>query len=253
MEKEVPVMAVKKALDLLETLHLGASPHEGMQLSEIARQMGMHANSARNILKTMIVCGYVEQNAVSRYLPGPKCRQMGSLNRLTSGGGASLVKGVMEAFTERTGEAGVYTTLLGGRRVVVSTIDPKRAVKVDRASIDSENIYKRPTGRIMAAYASPAELEQIIAIHGMPGASWDGISDKAALKAALAELREKGECVMPPEGEIVGIAVPVLDKDGSLLGSAGCYAPLFRCPEEKVKEILADLKLCAKDLGRIDN
>lgn len=245
MKKPVPVMAVKKAFDLLEILHFGSpDDHGGMPLAEVARIMGMKPNSARNILKTMIFCGYVEQTSSSKYLPGPKCRQMGILNRAAGKSGADCVNAILKEMTERLGEASVFTVLVGGNRVIVGTVEANREIKIDRATIHSGSVFRTPTGRILAAFSSPAALAQIIERHGLPGDVWDGIDTVEKLDQALAKVREEGRC-LTVEGEVRGFALPVYGRDGQFAGAIGCYAPAFRCPPEKQAEIVSQLKIHA--------
>jgi len=248
MEKEVPVMAVKKAFDLLETLHSPAAINGGMPLSEIARLMGMPANSARNILKTMLVCGYVEQGSDSRYLPGYKCLQMGRLDRMLSHEGVERIQRLLTEATAKLGEATVFTTLMGGNRVVVCSVEANRDIKVSQATILSESIFLRPTGRVLAAFASPAELSQILLNHGLPGASWEGIDSEGKLKAALDRIRESGETVDRGE-EVIGFASPAFGRNGAFIGAIGCYAPLFRCPDSKIASLFEELKRTAAKIG----
>jgi len=252
MKKEVPVMAVKKALNLLEILHIGGLPDSGMHLSDIARHMDMPANSARNILKTLVVCGYVEQAADTRYLPGPSCRHMGRLNRVLSPDQSRQVQEILQHITDTVGEATVYTVLLGGNRVLVGTAEPDREVRVNQAVVVSESIFMRPTGRILAAYASQAELDRILIKHGLPGAIWNGIRTRSELARALSHIRETGECI-EPSGEVLGMACPVFDSDQHFTGALGCHAPLFRCTAKKQKQILDELKKNAETLGNVTN
>ncbi len=252
MEKEVPVMAVKKALDLLEILHGTAALNGGIPLSDIARLMGMPPNSARNILKTMLICGYVEQSSDSRYRPGFKCLQMGRLDRMLSQEGIGRIQELLREATARLGEATVFTTLFGGQRVVVCTVEANRDIKVSQSAILSESIFLRPTGRVLAAFASPEELKQIIAGHGLPGANWSGIDSEAKLKAELAKIRDSGECVDLGE-EVVGFSSPAFGRSGAFLGAIGCYAPLFRCPSSKRAEIFKELKAAAAKIGEAGN
>ena len=76
---DVPVRSVKKALELLEMIALAPPAQKGISLSELAKRMQMLPNSTRNILKTMILCGFIGQNREGRYVTGAKisamCRQ----------------------------------------------------------------------------------------------------------------------------------------------------------------------------------
>lgn len=228
--REIPVAVVKKALDLLELIVFDAPAGEGAMLSELARRMAMPQNSARNILKSMIACGFVEQRPDAKYVPGAKCRRIGRWNRLVSDTMAQVVRERLVALTAELGEATVFATLHGGNRVVLAGVEASQAIQVGQATIHNERFYQTPTGRVMTAYAAPDEFAQIVARQGFPDAAWDGLADAAALRAAGDALRAAGECVIL-EREVVAVARPVLGKDGALVGALGFYAPQFRWPE----------------------
>ncbi|MFA4944599.1 MAG: IclR family transcriptional regulator [Lentisphaeria bacterium] len=247
----IPVKSLKKALDLLDLL-LAEEPDGGRPLSELARQMGMPANSTHNLLKTMVACGYVEQMPDGRYRPGAKLRQIGRLNRFADEAVRARIGHVLRELGERLGEACVLATLRGGQRVVIARVDCRQAIRVDAAMAEEGRIYDSPTGRVLAANAAPEELEAILARNGLPGALWDGISAREGLETALAALRSEGfSFVGPDAGGVIAVACPVLGGDGRLFGALGCHAPEFRCPAEKQAQIRRELCQAAERLGEI--
>jgi IclR family acetate operon transcriptional repressor len=245
--REIPVAVVKKALDLLEMVVFDAPAGEGLALSELARRMEMPQNSARNILKSMIACGFVEQSSEAKYIAGPKCHRIGRWNRLISETTAQAIQAHLAALTAEIEEATVFATLRGGNRVVLSRIEASQAIQVRQALIQNERFYSTPTGRVMTAYASPDEFAQIIARQGIPGASWDGIDNEDDLRAAGEVIRTAGESVIV-ENQVVAFARPVLGQDGEFVGALGCYAPQFRCPESSWKKIRQAMELTVTGL-----
>ncbi len=245
--REIPVAVVKKAFDLLEMIVFDAPAGEGLALSELARRMEMPQNSARNILKSMIACGFVEQNSDAKYFAGAKCHRMGRWNRLISETTAQAIQEHLAALTAEIEEATVFATLHGGNRVVLARIEASQAIQVRQALIQNERFYSTPTGRVMTAYASPDEFAQIIARQGFPGASWGGIDDEADLRAAGEDIRTAGESVIV-ERQVVAFARPVLGQNGEFIGALGCYAPNFRCPETSWEKIRQAMKLTVAGL-----
>ena len=76
---EVPVKAVKKALDLLSVL-LFDSP-QGARLKTLAQKQGLSVKTAHNLLKTMVYCGYVEKDGFGHYTGGYLCRKIAYSNQ----------------------------------------------------------------------------------------------------------------------------------------------------------------------------
>ena len=249
---DVPVKSLKKALDLLDLLLAGEADDGGRMLSELARHMEMPANSAHNLLKTMAVCGYVEQTLDGRYRPGAKLRQIGRLNRFAGEAVRLRLGRLLRELGEALGEACVLATLRDGLRVVVGRVDCTQTIRIDDAREEDRSLYDVPTGRVLAAYAAPEDLAAILARNGLPGAHWDRLTTRNGLDKALAALRRAGLSVIGPDGGgVVAMACPVLDGAGRLLGALGCHAPEFRCPAEKEKRIRRELRKAADKLGEI--
>lgn len=249
-KKNVPVLSVKKALDLLEMLIFQDVKRNGIRLSDLAAKLEIPDNTARNLLKTMVECGFVAQNSESRYIMGKKCQQIGSLNGISSKRSEEDIKNALTKFNEKINETIVFAILADGYREVIAEVASRKEVKVVFERTSSVNIYDATTGRVLAAYAEPEELERIIERYGLPGEYWDNIKDIGSLKKALSVIRDQGHVLMPKWDELISFAIPVLNEEGKLIGSVGCYAPIFRCPKKKQTEIISALNDVASDLAQ---
>jgi IclR family acetate operon transcriptional repressor len=236
----VPVQSVKKALDLLDILVFEDVRWEGISLSELSRRSGLRPNTTHNLLKSMAACGYVAQNAESKYIAGPKLGEISMIKTLVSPDIQGIIVRKLQEAVSQLGESLVFATLVNGRRVSLAQIDAERAVRVVLPQKLSY-IYEMPTGRILVAYADKHQLHQIKQVSGLPGELWDNISTDEALDEARSEIREAGCAVIFEEKELVTFGCPVLNASGRLLGALGCYAPLFRCPPARQREILKEM------------
>ncbi len=249
MAADIPVKSLKKALDLLTILAFEDLKREGFPLTVLANRMAMPVNSVHNLLKTMVACGYMAQTEAGTYCIGPRMKDMGRLNVLLSAVASQTVRKRLDALCHVVEEAVTLATLADGRRVMLCQVDPRKMIRVDAATLERRSLFARPTGRVLAAFASPEELGRIVEQYGMPGVEWNGISSRKALGHALDGVRQQGyELIASEESELVAFAVPVLDGTGALLGSLGCYAPSFRCGRERHEPILSYLRQAAVDL-----
>jgi len=245
---DVPVRSVRKALELLEMIAMDDPGQTGITLTELAKRMAMLPNSTRNILKTMVVCGFVDQNHEGRYVPGAKIRSIGRLNYF-DGARLARIERLLVEFSGSIREASVFAILSRGRRIALAKAQSSQIIKIEPERETTE-LYVLPTGRVLAAYASPEELKTIIMINGWPGKAWNNISSQAALEKALASIRKAGGCVINPDSnQIASMAIPVLDANGGLIGALGAYAPCFRCPPERVKIIYRELEKIAQQIA----
>jgi len=247
MSREVPVQSVRKALDMLTMLAFDDLERTGVPLTTVARRMGMPSNSAHNLLKTMAACGYVAQTEGGAYRLGPRSLALGRVNALLSAAVSSVVRSHMEALADDLGESVVFAALVDGRRVPLWQVEGRQAVRVDSASAETRGVFALPTGRVLAAFATPEDLDLLLERSGLPGADWDRILTRPRLEAALARIRARGyEAITPDDREFASFAVPVRNDRDQVIGSLGCYAPLFRCGPERQSVIVETMLLTAK-------
>ncbi len=250
--KTVPVRAVKKALDLLDLVIEADLLGETASLGVLAKRLKLPPNTAHNLLKTLVACGYVHNPEQGLYTQGVRCRQMGLMNTLSSPAVQNALRSSLMQFAAREGEACLLTALVDGLRVTLARADSTQAVGVSHATVEDTPFFSKATGRILAAFASEEDLSAIITRHGLPGALWDNIGDAAALHAALAKLRKQGWlCSAAPDEGLVALACPILAGNGQLWGALGLYAPAFRCPPARRRKLLASMRHFASELTRM--
>jgi len=239
---EVPVKSVKKALDLLSILIFDDPELRGVKLTDLAQRLGLPSNTTHNLLKTMSACGYVAQNESGRYCPGSQCRRIGSINRVEGGDFKQKLAEVLKRHTAQINEAMVFAALHGGRRVVLARSEPvSQVIRIDHQVVESCNIYLLPTGRVLAAFASPKDYLRIRNKYGDPCRSCE---------EDMKRIRKEGRCMMLPDASGVNsFAIPVRNKDGRLLGALGCYAPAFRSGPAVQKKIMNILRQAAAELS----
>ncbi len=228
----VPVKSVQKAMALLDRIVLEDVEGRGVALSELAQHVGMPSNTAHNLLKSLIACGYVAPGGRGVYVAGAKCRQIGLLARFAEPQARQRLLGELLRFAQAEGEACVCSILVNGARVTVGSVDSTHAIQVAQTTIETAHFFARATGRILAAIADDEELREIIERHGMPGENWDGIVEEQSLRQALALVRDEGFCMLR-DSDLIAFACPVYRANGSVWGALGAYAPAYRCPEER--------------------
>ena len=235
------VNSVKKAFGILDILVFEDHESKGLGLFELSRKTAIKPNTLRNLLKTMIACGYVKQDEQSKYLAGPKCANIGVLNRLLPGTAAlSWMEELLGQLSEKIAETVIFTVLSDGNRIRLINAEQVHPVKVDFKVLENEHIYLKTTGRVLTAWADNYSLQRILNRWGMPGDKWNQITSINALQRELERIRRQGFCLA-----YVRMAVPVFTHEGKLLGAMGSYAPAYRCPEEKQKMIIREMKLIA--------
>jgi IclR family acetate operon transcriptional repressor len=237
--KAVPVKAVKKAFDLLDILGFECA-ESGEALTNLAKRMGMPANSVHNLLKTMSACGYVAQTEQSRYVVGARYEQIGIRNLIAHD---EVKNRAILPHLRRAGaklsETVLLAVLVNGDRITAAQVRDENAVTVNPARLSEYTVYNTPTGRVLLAFCDEGAYAQVVAKWGMPHGEWDDIADERQLRANLEKIRRRRHAMKKSaERGTASIAVPVLRAGGALLGALGCPSPLFRFSAQKRRIIL---------------
>lgn len=238
-----PVQSVRRALDLLDLFGFGEVGPEGLSAAALAERFGMGQGAMHNLLKTMMVCGYVSRPARGRYGPGPQLEALQRWGRGSQVAAQQVVEASVGQACSRLGENVVFCTLADGRWVSRARASADHPVQVAPRAIEPDSIYTLSTGRVLCAFASPDGRARILARHGLPGPRWDGLDGPAAFEAACAAIRRAGHVALRREDrDTVMVAVPVLGEAGALLGALGSSMPLYRCAQKRLNEVAAMLK-----------
>jgi DNA-binding IclR family transcriptional regulator len=239
-----------RALGVLDALTASGAREEGLGLSELARQCGLRPNTLHNLLRSLVAAGYAEAVGGGRYREGPKCRQLGLRNR--SGQWAALVKPPLDALGERTGEGVVFYLLAGVERVLLFHRVCPHPVRVIEPIEPHRHFFSLATSRVLAAWSPPKIRRALVERWGLPESAYDDIRSMEALNAALDALREAGRVrCLSHGGHVVNLAVPVLGKDGRLIGALGCYLPLSRCSPGRERSLWAAARQTRVSLARV--
>lgn len=247
--KEAPVKSVRKALDLLTLLAFEDPGGEGKTLGELSAARGIPNNTAHNLLRSLIACGYAEQLQGGRYAAGPMCRRMGMMNQVNAPWVEQILLPAMQKLSQQIGAESLFVTLGGGERIQVASANGNQAIRVDIRHITEKPFYALPTGRVLASYADEQALQDVIRHQGYPGDVWGRATNDKKLGLLMAEIRQQGfERIDEVLQGIVSFSVPVLDSTGNLIGALGTYMPAFACPPERDREVLSELKETATHL-----
>lgn len=249
IDLRTPVQALRRGLSILELISF-APDGAGLSLSEISTQMGLKRSTTHNLLKTLCLCGYAENDGSGVYRGGWKLRQFGRALSL-SAYQSVLFRSVLGSLAARSGEALVFATLLNGRRRVVARASGGQEIQVDliRMEPESMSIWGTVTGKILAACCSAPELALVCRHYGLPdSASWPGIGSLQELQTALGQIRRQG-LSSNFTAQVCSAAVPVYTGRQQLLGALGIHFPQYRHKPAEDQAMFALLRQGAAELS----
>jgi DNA-binding IclR family transcriptional regulator len=215
----------ERMLMILERLTSGADPPTH---AELMREMGIQRSTLSDSLAELRELGYVSMHERT-YVPGPRLltfvRGAEASTRLAAG-----VHGTLEQLSAATGETAVYVMASHSRRVAdlaVVAIDQVESAQPIRYVASIGQPF--PALTTAAGYVFLAFADQDA---GAPDALRRPGGDDELLAAELERVRARGYATLVSASRpSTGIAAPVRDVNGSVIGVIDVVGPTDRLPD----------------------
>lgn len=240
---------VGKALSLLRLL--GEYP-DGATAREVAEASGHHFSTAYRLLRTLVDTDFVAYNPEDkRYRLGLPVFQLGQKVAHRRGFDGSALP-VLQRLAETTGESCLLAVLDGDRFLTVLKVDgPEFRITTDPG--DHGPLHSSALGRVLVAFSNDAAREQLLNSIELVPRTGATLTDRQALRARIAEVRERGFSSQSQEHDdgMVATAVPVRTETTGLIAALGLAAPLFRTDAHGLEAHLPQLQAAAAELAAI--
>jgi DNA-binding IclR family transcriptional regulator len=241
------VLTVEKCFDLLECL---AARDGGMGTRELARSLGVNVTTVHNIATTLVSKGYLEQDErTRRFRIGTRFLLMGQHARLHE----SLMRTahpLVVNLAAKLNESVMLAMLEHGRAVNIDYVPSSQALRVHEPEVLGSLAYCTAVGKIMLASMTQAELEAYVQENPPQRHTAATLTQRAAILAAIAEVRNAGYAETRDELVEGGsaLAVPVLDPNGRTVAALGASAPTIRLEGAERKRTLDALRVSARKI-----
>lgn len=227
-EKEIKpsIRSVMNGFSALEFIVERTLENEGATLTEIAEHLGMQKTTARNLMQTMELCGYVDRRGYGFYALGEKCKTL-IMAAESSSRMRDLSIPVLSAFSKRTELAVHLSIFFNGKRYISLTTDSRGVPQESRSTGDTpENVYRRAATRLLLAFSAPEAVTGFLKRYGLPSAeAWpEGAAD---FEGALRQIRESKLAVNENNtvSKLTGIAAGVFNGHGKLCAALSLSLP----------------------------
>jgi len=244
--------SVTNALRVMEAL---ADADRPLAVTELATRLGFAASTTHRILGTLAAEGFaVRVPAHRQYRAGPG---LARLARRSLGDNVRLAEAahpVLRWLAAESGETSQLTVLDGWDTVAIDHVDSTQPV-----------IVHHPAGALVPAHATAVgqailahlpEVARRMARDGLARQTSRTITDAGAFAAELETIRVRGYAINVGQlhPETAGVAAPIIDGSGSVLGSIGISGPTARIAGGDRLEELARLTVrgAANVIRRLD-
>lgn len=243
------IQSVQRAVRVLREL---ASAGGRLGVTELADRIGVAKPTAHSILRTLEAEGLVTQDReTSKYTLGPGLLLLG--NAFLDGHELRTRSMTWaDVLATETGEA-VWVAVPTGDHVLVvhHAFRPEGGVQILEvgASVPWNTCA---LGKAIVAFG-PERLESALLAAEPAVLTGRSITDPTELARELAGVRERGYAVEDQESALgdAGIAAPVFDRSGQVVGAMGVVGPVERLLAETRRETLAvSVRETARNLSR---
>jgi DNA-binding IclR family transcriptional regulator len=248
---------VARAIDILRAL---AGAGRGLGVTEVADRLGVAKPTAHALLRTLEAGGLVSQDReTGKYRLGSVLLELGNAYLETHELRARSVVWA-DSLATRTNEA-VWVSVLSGDHVLVvhHAFRPEGAVQI----LEVGAVLPWHTcalGKAIVAHLPEADRIALLGAGGPAGAlpvlTGGTVTDPAELATQLELVRTTGYAVEDGEAAIgdAGLAAPVFDRDGGVVGSIGLVGPVERllaegARDEYVVAVRETARMLSRELG----
>ncbi|MGH2560886.1 MAG: IclR family transcriptional regulator [Thermomicrobiales bacterium] len=230
------IRSVDKVVDILELL---AEESRGLPLTEIARRLGLNVSSVHHLMATLRARGIVTQDDRTKdYRIGYGL--VGLVGRFVSG--TDLYRagmGPVEELRSRSIETSYLSVFHGRGLATIISLPGLRPIHVQRIRrIGQQSYHSTASGKLLLAYRSAPEIEEMIATLELSAFTANTISTREGLLVELDGIRRCGYA-LDNEEDYLGIqciGVPVFNAVGDCVAAVSIAYPT--APPERTQELI---------------
>lgn len=229
---------IRTAERVADVLRCFSDAYTELRLTDIVNSIGLDKGTVSRLLSTLAAKEFVVTDPITRrYRLGPA---MIALAR-NAGGYKALgeqAAGALGMLRDISGETASLNIMVGSSRVCVGTAESRHEL---RRVVETEvplPIYAGAGGKAIMAFLPQVQIDMLLARLTLEPLTPSTIVDSDRLAQELAETRKRGYAV--GRGERIaggaGVAVPVRDAAGHVIGSLALGMPAIRFDDERISE-----------------
>ncbi|GAA2636025.1 IclR family transcriptional regulator [Actinomadura fulvescens] len=235
-----------RALDILQLFDDSRLVVTGQ---DVADQLGVARSTAYRYLQSLVSSGFIEEQRPAGYRLGPRVFELARLAR--KGIGLSeIARPVMRELVETVGEAVLLTRRAGATVVCLEREETDHPVRLSYERGHVLPINAGAAALVLLAWASDAEITDVIEQSGLPRFTGATVTDANVLRERLATIKAEGVAVTRGEldADVLGIAAPIRDSGDAVVAAVSIAALSHRVPDERVDEVADAVRAAATEI-----
>jgi DNA-binding IclR family transcriptional regulator len=239
------VPAVQKSFAVIEMF---AANNTGHTLSEVSRCLKLPISTSSSLLYTMQQAGYLRRDETGHFFLSMKIvvqanKIIGQIQP------RAVAKPALRKLTDSTGLTSVLAVLDMDQLVWIEKIEGTGHITLAAQVGKRMHLHHTSTGKAILAHLPPEQVQEIVESAGLVRVAPKTITSLPALRKELAIVRARGYAVDDEETApgIRGVASPVFDHRGKLVGAVGVGGAIFEF--DGMKSIIAAVEKCASEVS----
>lgn len=249
LDKRDWIAGLEKGLSIIEGFD---DAHSRLTASQAGERCGMTRTAARRYLLTLQHLGYVATDGKLFWLT-PRVLRLGQ-SYLESARLPRVVQPFLQRVTAGTNEISYVSVLDGDDIVYVARNGSNRTMNTGFVLGSRVHAHVTAAGMLMMALRETEWLESWFADHELKAYTSHTIASKDRMRLELARIRQQGWAVSEQQLELNyrGIAVPLKDHHGDLVGAVSVSMPMnHESTEDAVRRVLAVLQETARAMRNL--
>jgi len=224
-------------------------------LAELSAQLDLPKSTLHRFLIGLETHGILRRDADDKkWRLGYRLFIWGSL-AAESTGLRQIARPFMHELAGVTGETALLTVYHNHQVICTDKVETSHHVRLSLEVGARRACHAGASSKILMAYLPEEEINSIIREEGLPKLCTNTITDLARLKAELARIRECGYAMSVEETDLGawGVAAPIRDWKGEVVGAIGVAGPTLRYDESKIQQQAAACRQVARKISSLLN
>ncbi|MEW6672561.1 MAG: IclR family transcriptional regulator [Thermodesulfobacteriota bacterium] len=241
---------LRKGLEILNTFKTNS---QSQGVTEIAKKLGFHKSSTHGLLQALKDEGYIIYDSSTRkyslgYKPLDLVGRISYRKDLRE-----IARPIMQELSKKCDEDVALNILVEGRSISINVIESQNYIRHIIPLGKPYPLHCRAAGKVIMAYLSEKEIDEIIKRYGLPKFTPKTITRKGKLLAELGRIKTSGYSIsrqeFGPEG--VSLAFPIFNRDKIIMGSLSIHSTVNRMDKETEKRFVDEGLKASERLNQI--
>ncbi len=249
LDKRDWIAGLEKGLSIIETFD---DAHPRMTAAQAGTRAAMTRTAARRYLLTLTHLGYVATDGKLFWLT-PRVLRLGQ-SYLESARLPRIVQPFLQRITAGTSETAYVSVRDGHDIVYIARNGPNRTMNTGYVLGARVQAQVTASGMLLLALSDAAWVEDWLATQPLKAYTSHTIANKERLQLELARIRAQGWSLSEQQLELGarGIAVPLMDHRGDLVGALNVTMPMgHESSEDAVRRVLPVLQETARAMRNL--